>query len=200
LSGRSLAFLKSILRSFTWPKRGFGRVWRYLTLRLVRLKASPHKVALGFAAGAAVSFTPFLGLHFILAVALAFLTRGSLIAALLGTVVGNPLTFPIIFTASYWIGDRMKEFAAGGPGKAPDILPGGIEDTSEAEAAAEALLDISEVVLEEGHFRTALESIWPVFSTILLGSIPLFILAYAVFYFLAKGAILALSRSRNQRI
>jgi uncharacterized protein (DUF2062 family) len=199
LSGRGLAFLKGILRSFAWPRRGFGRVWRYLILRLLRLKASPHKAALGFAAGAAVSFTPFIGFHFILAAALAFVTRGSLIAALLGTIVGNPFTFPIIFTASYWIGDRMKELAAGGPGATSGVASGGSDDTSEAEAAAEALLDMSEVVLEEGNFRLGIETIWPVFSTMLLGSVPLFIIAYALFYFLAKGAILALSRNRTHK-
>ena len=112
-TARTYALLKSILRQFAWPKRGFGRVWRYLTLRLTRLKASSHSAALGFAAGAAVSFTPLVGFHFILAIVLAFVTRGSLIAALLGTAVGNPLTFPLIFTASYWIGDRMKELAVG---------------------------------------------------------------------------------------
>jgi hypothetical protein len=167
-------------------------------LRLTRLKASPHKVALGFAAGAAVSFTPLIGFHLILAVALAFLTRGSIVAAVLGTLVGNPLTFPVIFAASYWIGDRMKEVATGGLDEAIDINTRGLGEASEAEAeaAAEAMLDASEQVLEDGRLGVGLETIWPVFSTMLLGSIPLFILAYVGFYWLVRVTVKALSRSR----
>ena len=51
-----------------------------------------------------VSFTPLLGLHFILALIFAYLIRGNLIAALIGTVVGNPLTFPIIWGLIYKVG------------------------------------------------------------------------------------------------
>ena len=51
-----------------------------------------------------VSFTPLLGLHFILAVIFAFLIRGNFIAALIGTVVGNPITFPFIWGLIYKVG------------------------------------------------------------------------------------------------
>ena len=51
-----------------------------------------------------VSFTPLLGLHFILAVIFAYLIRGNFIAALIGTVVGNPITFPFIWGMIYKIG------------------------------------------------------------------------------------------------
>ena len=51
-----------------------------------------------------VSFTPLLGFHFVLAVVFAYLIRGNFIAALIGTVVGNPLTFPFIWGLIYKIG------------------------------------------------------------------------------------------------
>lgn len=72
--------------------------------RIARMKASPHKVALGFAAGAFVSFTPFVGFHFILAALVALMLRGNVIASAAGTVVGNPITFPFIWLTSYNLG------------------------------------------------------------------------------------------------
>ncbi|HEV7418115.1 MAG TPA: DUF2062 domain-containing protein, partial [Tianweitania sediminis] len=73
---------------------GLKRYGRYLLRRLERMTASPHQVAAGAAAGAAVSMFPLIGFHFIFGFVLAFLTRGSMLAAALGTAVGNPLTFP----------------------------------------------------------------------------------------------------------
>tara|TARA_B100000524_G_scaffold333445_1_gene221304 strand:- start:1640 stop:2071 length:432 start_codon:yes stop_codon:yes gene_type:complete len=73
-------------------------------LRLARLPASPYAISSGFACGSMVSFTPLLGLHFILAVIFAYIMRGNVIAALIGTVVGNPLTFPLIWGVIYKIG------------------------------------------------------------------------------------------------
>ena len=71
---------------------------------MARLSLGPHAIALGFAAGAFVSFTPFIGFHFILAGLLALALRGSILASAIGTVVGNPLTFPFIWLASYNLG------------------------------------------------------------------------------------------------
>ena len=68
------------------------------------MPASPYAISSGFACGSMVSFTPLLGLHFILAVIFAYIMRGNVIAALIGTVVGNPLTFPFIWGVIYKIG------------------------------------------------------------------------------------------------
>ncbi len=68
------------------------------------MPASTYAISSGFACGSMVSFTPLLGLHFILAVIFAYLIRGNIIAALIGTVVGNPITFPFIWGMIYKIG------------------------------------------------------------------------------------------------
>ena len=80
------------------------RIISYYKLRLARLPDSNYAISSGFACGAMVSFTPLLGLHFVLAVILAYLIRGNFIAALIGTVVGNPITFPFIWGLIYKIG------------------------------------------------------------------------------------------------
>ena len=92
------------VREAVAPRKGFWRGFGYINKRMRRLPDSPHRVALGFACGAFASFTPFFGLHFLLAAGLAWLLRCNILAALFGTVVGNPLTFPFISAVSLWTG------------------------------------------------------------------------------------------------
>ena len=58
-------------------------------------------------AGVFTTFTPFFGLHFVIAALVAFVVRGNVLAALLSTFFGNPLTYvPIAMTSlrtGYWM-------------------------------------------------------------------------------------------------
>ena len=65
------------------------------------MKSSPYEIACGFAIGAAISFTPFLGLHIIISAIIAYIMRASIISSAIGTIVGNPLTFPFIWALVY---------------------------------------------------------------------------------------------------
>ncbi len=95
------------IRVFLWPRRSFSRSFQYFGKRILRLTATPHAIAAGVAAGVIASWTPFLGLHFVIAAALAYVLAGNIIASALGTAFGNPLTFPFIWTASYKLGNRI---------------------------------------------------------------------------------------------
>ena len=101
-----LTWLQTIGRFF-WPKGGWRRAASYIAHRLHRLPDSPQKIARGVAAGAAVSFTPLFGLHFFTAAFLAILLRGNIVASLLATFVGNPITFPFIAATSLYIGNSI---------------------------------------------------------------------------------------------
>lgn len=93
-----------LTRELFWPKAGWRRVVTYLKHRVLRLRASPYAIATGFSCGVALSFTPLIGLHFVIAALLTWPLRGNVIAAALGTLVGNPITFPIMWGTSYQIG------------------------------------------------------------------------------------------------
>ena len=95
------------VREFVYPRKGFWRGIDYIHKRVRRLPDSPHRIALGFACGAFVSFTPFFGFHFVLAALCAWVLRANIIAALFGTAVGNPITFPFISAVSLWLGRWM---------------------------------------------------------------------------------------------
>lgn len=91
-------------REFFAPRKGFWRGMDYIGKRIRRLPDSSHRIALGFACGAAASFTPFFGFHFFVAAGMAWLLRANILAGLFGTIVGNPLTFPFISGISLWLG------------------------------------------------------------------------------------------------
>lgn len=75
--------------------------------RLRRLPDTPHRICLGIACGAFVSFLPIFGLHFLAAALLAWLLRANVLASLLGTFWGNPFTFPFMAVAAMELGNWL---------------------------------------------------------------------------------------------
>jgi uncharacterized protein (DUF2062 family) len=110
---------KTYLRAaveFIWPRGGWARAFHYVRHRLRRLPDSPERIARGMWSGVFAAFTPFYGLHFVVAIVMARVMRGNMLAALMGTFFGNPLTyFPIGFAAlktGHWmLGTEMEEGA-----------------------------------------------------------------------------------------
>ncbi len=64
----------------------------------------PEIVAASFAIGVAISFTPLLGLHWIIALTLAFILKLNKVDILLGTLVVNPVTLPAVGAVAIPIG------------------------------------------------------------------------------------------------
>ena len=82
----------------------FSRTRKLISVSIKRLKGSPYDLAIGLSSGIAVSFTPFIGLHALIALSLAWILRGSMAAALIGTLFGNPWTFPFLWYISFELG------------------------------------------------------------------------------------------------
>ena len=104
--GRSVA-------EFLWPRGGWARAFHYVKHRVRRLPDSPERIARGIWAGVFMSFTPLFGFHFLGAVMIAKAMKGNILASLMATFVGNPLTFVFITLASlksgHWIlGTRLE--------------------------------------------------------------------------------------------
>jgi hypothetical protein len=95
------------LRGWLWPSMGWQRLGRYLLTRLARLGGTPHSIAAGVACGVATSFNPFLGTHIATGMLLAYFLRGNYLAVVVGTLAGNPWTFPFMWLASYQLGALM---------------------------------------------------------------------------------------------
>lgn len=97
------------IQEYIWPSIGGRAFLRFMEIKLKRARGSAHAIALGFAMGAFASFTPFMGLHALIAIILAVPFGGSAIMAILGTVVGNPWTFPAIWLSTYNLGNYMLD-------------------------------------------------------------------------------------------
>ena len=98
------------VKEILWPRKGFSRLYSYLVQRVLRMPGSAYSLASGFACGVAVSFTPLVGFHLLLACGLAYIIRGNLATALLGTIFGNPWTFPLIFVLLQAIGEGLIRY------------------------------------------------------------------------------------------
>tara|TARA_B110000208_G_scaffold28455_1_gene37183 strand:- start:51 stop:611 length:561 start_codon:yes stop_codon:yes gene_type:complete len=72
--------------------------------RLQRLPGTPEQIARGIGIGVFTAFSPFYGLHFVVAGLLAVLFRANVLASLLGTFFGNPLTYIPIGASALGIG------------------------------------------------------------------------------------------------
>ena len=105
-----------VVADFIYPRGGWARAAQYVKHRLRRLPDTPEKISRGVWAGVFTAFTPFYGLHFVVAALIARVMRGNILAALMGTFFGNPLTYVPIGVVSletgYWMlgVDRRDEF------------------------------------------------------------------------------------------
>ena len=86
----------------------FSRTKKYISLSIKRIKDTPQALSLGIATGISISFTPFIGLHALLAMLVSWIIGGSMAAALIGTLFGNPWTFPFIWYFTFEIGQLMN--------------------------------------------------------------------------------------------
>lgn len=163
------------LHHFVWPKRGWGRALRYYGKRLLRLSGTPHSIAAGFAVGVALAMTPFIGFHYLLCFVAAFLVRGNVLAAVLGTTIGNPLTFPVIWIGTYETGN---------------IILGWFGRAGNAKTAEE---------LTQRLLTDSLHNIWPVIEPMLVGCIPVAIVTGGIAYVAVFFAAQAFQTSRRER-
>jgi uncharacterized protein (DUF2062 family) len=73
--------------------------------RLLAIDDPPERTALAFSVGVFIAFSPFLGLHTLMATVLAFAFRFNKVAIYSGTFINNPfLTLVPIVAASYALG------------------------------------------------------------------------------------------------
>ncbi len=161
------------LKELFWPSSGWKRSFQYGWRRVWRLSGTPHAIALGVAAGVFASCTPLFGFHILLAMLVAWVIRGNLVASALGTFLGNPLTFPFIFLLVYEVGTFMIGVPAG------HVDP-----------------DIEGMVQQAGAFDRLLPHIVP----LLVGSVPVGIVSGCVIYAITRSGVEAYQSRRRKML
>lgn len=171
--------------SWIWPRGGWRRFWRYLMIRLARMPGSSYSIAAGFAVGAAVSFTPFVGIHIVLSAMISWLLRANILASAIGTVVGNPWTFPFIWVWLYKSGNWILSNAPGPSVGKPDF-----------DATFDAILDTASQFDMAGLFAAAIPVFWPM----LVSGLPTAIVVWVIFFFPLKRLIKGYQDSRLEKL
>jgi hypothetical protein len=90
--------------------RGPRRFFRFHYLRILRLKASPHEIALGMALGIFIGFMPIIPLQTATVLLLALIFRASKLAAAVATWISNPLNMPLFYSMLYFVGRKVFPF------------------------------------------------------------------------------------------
>ncbi|MCB2106895.1 MAG: DUF2062 domain-containing protein [Rhodobacteraceae bacterium] len=176
----TLPLLTRVLH-FMWPRTGWGRAVAYYWHRLQRIPGTPASIAAGFACGLGVSFTPFVGLHTILAFGAAWALRGSLLSAFIGTLLINPWTMPPIWISTYYFGTLLL------PGTEYAAVP------ISQFIAMFGTMTRSLLRLDWPHFA---ENVLPIFWPMLVGGIPMGVAAGFVSYFLLEPPLRVLRARR----
>ena len=184
----------AIFARFLYPQGGWARAFRYIRHRVRRLPDSPERISPGIWAGVFVTFTPLYGLHFITAAIIARVLNGNIIAALMATFFGNPLTYvPIGFVSlklGHWI--MRTEFIEGSQSSVVDNFINAWRD------------------LKHNFFAIFTENIadWTIllaffqeiFLPYLVGGILPGIIAASVLYFLSVSIIRAYQSRRKGKL
>ncbi|HEX9768129.1 MAG TPA: DUF2062 domain-containing protein [Kiloniellales bacterium] len=155
---------------FVWPRGGWRRTVLYVVHRLGRVPGTPYRIAAGFACGAAISFTPFMGFHFLGAALLALLIRGSVVASAFGTAVGNFWTFPFIWIWTYSLGRWLLGDA--GNYQLPEPL----------------------------SMHYIFNNPWSVFWPMTVGGLPTGIVAWFAFFWPVRALVLQIQRRRDRQL
>ena len=163
------------IREILWPSMGWMKLIRYYRHRIGRLPGTPYFIAAGFATGVAISFTPFVGFHLMLAAIIAWILGGSLVAMVLGAVIsGNPWTFPFIWVGTYKLGELML----------------GGHETRAASSTLTHQLTFSDLL------QKPMELLLPM----TLGSIPLALVSWIVSFYIVRHVVKRYKQERLSRI
>jgi uncharacterized protein (DUF2062 family) len=145
---------------------------------ILALDDSPERIALAFAIGIFLAFSPLLGLHTFLGLTIAFLLRLNRPAVLMGVFVNNPWTLVPIYTLGSYVGGWLVGFPA------TDGLP-----------------HFTWGQLMRGSYWVEMAGHWRVLKPMFLGSTILALLAAAISYplavfLIAKGRAYRAHRER----
>lgn len=183
---------QQIAQDFVYPRGGWTRAGRYMLHRLRRLPDPPERIGRGVAAGIYASFTPLFGGHFLAAAIIAWAIGGNILAALLGTAVGNPLTFPFIAVLSVGLGRWLM----GVPGEvSPQAVIGEV-----THATVELWASVATLIGPGPVEWAGLGEFWgTIFLPYLLGGAILGLPAAALGHYLTVPLVRAYQRGRVAR-
>jgi len=173
------------LRDWLWPRTGWGRAVTYYWHRLQRIPGTPASVAAGFACGLAASMSPAVGTHVIVGMGLAYGLRGSLVAAVIGTLVINPWTAPPVWFSTYYTGAVILGWEQYGHAGVSDFI--------------DMFVGLTQAVVQLDA-RLFITKVTPVFWPMLVGALPVALIVGFGSYLLLEPVLRKLQERRTARL
>lgn len=178
-----------------YPRGGWARAFHYVKHRVRRLPDSPERIARGIFVGVFTSFTPFYGIHFLIAFLLARIMNGNVFASLLATFFGNPLTYVPIAYASLKTGYLLT-----GLPKDVDGVRHGIGEMFYG-AGRDLWINLKALYTgQEADWAGLTEFYNDVFFPYMVGGLVPGVLAGLICYYLSVPVIRAYQKRRNKGV
>lgn len=172
------------IKNFIYPKKGIIRAYKYIFKRVTRIPDKSHAIAIGVACGVGISMTPFVGFQLFLTALCTFILRGNIVAGLLATAIGNPITFPFIWLGSYKLGN---------------IIIGQVENSTYNISFIELFKDMKEAVVML-DFDLLIEKVLPILIPMTIGGMIMAIFFAFLTYYLIIGMIDEYKRTHQVKI
>ena len=96
-----------MINSTQTGKNRLNRVLLRAYERFLKIRGHPREIALGLALGLFIAMSPFMGVQTAMAVCLAALFKWNKISAAIGVWLSNPLTAPVIYSATWFVGSKI---------------------------------------------------------------------------------------------
>jgi uncharacterized protein len=97
--------------------RAMFQQWtRLFKQKIIHINDSPHRIARGVALGFFIAWTPAIGTHILMVLALSFIMRANKIAALVSIWINNPFTMIPMYYPGYLVGRSVVSSFTGRPG------------------------------------------------------------------------------------
>lgn len=152
-------------------------------------------------AGVVASFTPFYGLHMLFAMILAAVTRGNILASLMGTFIANPLTYVPIALSSLTVGNWMlgRRWSRGVLNSTdPESCNLGCQFGN---AAGDLWYNVKAAFSPATMDWTRLAEFYnEIFYPYLVGSVPVGLMAGVIAYYIALPVMAAYQNRRRKRL
>ncbi len=136
---------------------------------ILKVKDSPHRIALAFAVGVFMGISPLLGLHYVGGIFLAYLFRLNRLVAIVGISVNNPWTIVPISSFAVWLGAKLMGIR--------QILP-------DVDWKNLGLLTVINKMSEWEHFLSVVKQMMPIIKAFFVGSFVVCTISAIISYFI----------------
>ncbi|MBI4825737.1 MAG: DUF2062 domain-containing protein [Nitrospirae bacterium] len=143
---------------------------------IMQVHETPHRIALAFALGVFMGNSPFLGLHYVGGIFLAWIFRLNKLVAFVGVSVNNPWTIVPISTFSVWLGAKILMIK--------DVLP---EVDWNAMTFTTVMAWLKSLVTDSDNFFNLILDLMPLIKSFFVGSFIVCTLSSIASYFIILG-------------